>query len=291
MLRSGNRVIALYSGLAPRRRRGRHFLSIQAFIDDSAEAGQVLVLAGYLASVEEWAEFSKTWQERLDHAGWKSVHMNEIGSSPERMITAGWFYRAIEDHLKCFVAIAVHVDSLKRAVTDTGFRDAMVDPSYLDNPYILAFRAILDLTAQYQHELGITEPVDFIFDERREEQKVRAGFEVFKEYCREDIKDRLGSKPRFEDDEEFLPLQAADILAWHVRKHWLRYKSITNGPIEISWQPKRDIKGYCFDVDYEDIKSLLLSLKDRLIAAGHGSRMSISVSFSCDLSLPNDEKF
>jgi hypothetical protein len=209
--------------------------------------------------------------------------MNEIGGSPERMLIAGWFYRAIEEHLQRFVAISVNIKSLKQAVTDTGFRDAMVDPSYLDNPYILGFRAILDLTAQFQHELGIAEPIDFFFDQRGEEQKVRAGFEIFKEYCREDIKDRLGSKPRFEDDEEFLPLQAGDMLAWHVRKHWLRHKSITKGPIEISWQPKREIQGYCFDVEYEDIKALLLSLKDRLIAAGHGSRMSISVSFSSDL--------
>jgi hypothetical protein len=263
-------------------------LSIQAFIDDSEEARRVLVLAGYLASVEQWAEFSKTWQERLDHTGWKSVHMAELVSSPERMLTAGWFYRAIEDHLNHYVAVAVDIEALKRAVTDTGFREAMTNPSYLENPYILAFRAILDLTAQYQHELGITDPVDFIFDDRGEEQKVRTGFEIFKQYCRPGIKNRLGSSPRFGNDEKFLQLQAADILAWHVRKQWVRYKSITSAPIGISWIPRRDIQGCCFDVGYEDIRGLLLSLKDRLIEASSGSRISISVSFSSYLTNSQD---
>lgn len=32
------------------------------------------------------------------------------------------------------------------------------------------------------------------------------------------IAKRFGSTPRFEDDKEFLPLQAADFLAWWVRK-------------------------------------------------------------------------
>ena len=216
--------------------------------------------------------------------------MTDIAAGdPARMEIAGWFYRAIEDHLRAYVAIAVEVEPLRRVVTELGFRDSMEDPGYLDNPYILAFRALFDFTAQYQHELGIAGPIDFIFDKRGEKKKVLEGFEVFKKHCREDIRGRLGTEPRFEDDEDYLPLQAADLLAWHIRKFWLRHRSITTGPLELSWKPNRDIRGYCFNMDYNDIKTNLSTLKQKLIDAGYVFRrpVSIKVSFSCDLSSPN----
>ncbi len=34
----------------------------QAFVDDSLEKDQVLVLAGYLATEEKWAAFTKDWR-------------------------------------------------------------------------------------------------------------------------------------------------------------------------------------------------------------------------------------
>jgi hypothetical protein len=40
------------------------------------------------------------------------------------------------------------------------------------------------------------------------------------------LKARLVGEPRFEKDTEFLPLQAADLIAWHVRQHWLAHKSM-----------------------------------------------------------------
>lgn len=244
-------------------------MNFQAYIDDSMSDGRVLILAGYIASAKEWSAFETVWKERLLQARWETFHMKEIGSSLDegRWLTAGWFYRAIEDHVRAFVALAVEIEPLKRAVTELGFRRAMNDPGYLDNPYILGFRAIFDATAQYQHELGIDGPIDFIFDDRKEEDRVVAGFDVFRRWCRADIRDRLGRPPRFGSDDEFLPLQAADLLAWHARRHWLRHSSITSEPLTMSWKPNRDIIGYRFNLDYTDIHNWLSTLKARVVAS------------------------
>lgn len=252
---------------------------MQAFIDDSVEQGRVLVLAGYISTAEKWAKFSNEWQSRLDHAGWSRFKMAEIATS-QRPEVSGWFYRAIEDHVEAFVAVAVDITALKQAVDEVGVRPRD-RPGYLENPYVMAFRAIQDFTIQHQHELGITEPIDFIFDERGEEKQVREGYEIFREFCRDDLKPLIGRAPRFESDDDFLPLQAADLLAWHVRRHWLREQSLST-EIEMSWQQVRVIRGLKLSLDYVEITRFLMELKDRLIMVGAPS-MTLKVTFSSKL--------
>lgn len=260
------RIAAAYSGIAPLRVRGRHFVALQAFIDDSVTSGKVLVLAGYIASVDEWTSFSAEWQERLDMLPrWKSFKMASVAQSNDtaRLERAGWFYRVIEDHARVFVAIAVEIEPLERIVCSLNL------PSKYKNPYFLAFRAIVDFTAQYQHEMGLTEPIDFYFDDRSEKESVRKGFELFKASRSDDIKKLIGHEPRFEDDEEFLPLQAGDLLAWHVRKLWLQTGNIAGEqPIEVSWPSNRKdglFPGYAFNLGYDELLANLTIVKARLV--------------------------
>ena len=139
----------------------------------------------------------------------------------------------------------------------------LTSPTIFDNPYVTAFRAIFDFTAQGQHELGITEPIDFIFDQRGEKEQVGDPVsEVFKTMCDPAIRDRVGNEPRFERDEDFLPLQAADLLAWHVRKHWLEHRSITTQPLRVSWPGEAtNPRGYHFDMDYHNLVDQLCALE------------------------------
>lgn len=248
-------------------------MTMQAYVDDSRTNGKVLVFAGYIASVPEWLAFSKDWQERLDMwPRWPAFKMSEIAASADaqRHERAGGFYRVIEDHARAFVAIAVDEQALIQVVQELGF------PDYLENPYITAFRAIFDFTAQLQHELGITEPIDFIFDERSEKEQVRRGFEVFKQTCDPAIRGRVGNEPRFERDEDYLPLQAADLLAWHVRRHWLEHGSITTTPVRVSWPEKRAIRGYNFDMDYHNLATNMVRLKALVMKNVHGVDMPSS---------------
>jgi hypothetical protein len=67
----------------------------------------------------------------------------------------------------------------------------------------------------------------------------------------------LDGLPRFADDTQFLPLQAADLLAWHVRKQWLKYGTIVGRPFEMSWPHRKSIVGFRANFTYEDAKDNL----------------------------------
>lgn len=283
---ASGRIRELYCGLSPRARAGQHFVAMQAYIDDSLSKGKVLVLAGYVASVETWEAFSAEWQRRLDDAHLDVFKMAQVGSDPRAWDVAGYFYRVIEEHAKGFLAVAVEIEPLHRLVDELFVVEK--GGEWIANPYWLAFRAMIDFTVQYQHELGITEPIDLIFDERGEKDDVREGFAVFKESCRDEFKERLGVEPRFEDDRRFLPLQAADMLAWLIRRHWLEHGSIVRPPIGIPWKVFRGTPGNVLDMDYDEIRRFLVDYRDRVQAHGGHQRVTMTVNFSCDLSLPED---
>jgi hypothetical protein len=75
---------------------------LQAVIDDSYDPDGVYVLAGYIASAEAWAEFSREWEELLplvpmNRSEVRRFKMAEMATSEDRMVHVPAFYRVIED--------------------------------------------------------------------------------------------------------------------------------------------------------------------------------------------------
>ena len=240
-------------------------MPVQAFIDDSQADGEVLVFAGYLASYEQWEKFSIEWQHLLDGPPlWERVKMTDIAASKDaqRWERGAAFYRVVETYAAAFVAVAVDIPAFERAVVDAGF-----GPSKTFTPYVFAHRALMDATIQYQHELGISEPIDFIFDAFSRKALIEDGWQIFKATVRPEFRDRIGRDPRFESDDEFLPLQAADMLAWHAREHWLKHRSmVEGGNLILSWKPKRNPPGYRFDFGASNLPAILEEMKGRTAA-------------------------
>ncbi len=74
---------------------------LQAYIDDSTQAGEVTVLAGYVSSSQDWAKFSIEWQQLLSiRPPQKRFKMSEFmqGGGDESLERAGWHYRLIEKY-------------------------------------------------------------------------------------------------------------------------------------------------------------------------------------------------
>ena len=66
--------------------------------------------------------------------------------------------------------------------------------------------------------LPLDQKVDFYFDKHSGGAgEIASDWEEFADEQAEQIRSLYGTMPRFEDDEEFLPLQAADFFAWWVR--------------------------------------------------------------------------
>jgi hypothetical protein len=237
---AGVRVLALVCGFAGDHALKRQLLMLTAYIDASGKGDpSLLVLAGYVATAEAWIEFSKEWQSRLDEVGIPYFKMREMAGRPE---IAGWFYRVIEEHdIKAALSCVIKTDELVKVNRGIRYPAYIVNTEMMENPYYFAFKAIIDVLAQQQVKLGLTEPVDFIFDEELEKRRVLEGWDLMKANSAPEFAALMGDTPAYRDDKKLKPLQAADLYAWWIlkwerdkREEWAR-------DLPFPWGIKKDI--------------------------------------------------
>jgi hypothetical protein len=189
----------------------------QAYVDNSYDH-HVHVLAGYIATADAWIEFSDDWQKGLDDAGLHAFKMNEIAREENCNRICETFYHIIEKHVSTSLSCVVSIDALVDAVRGLSWPIGVFDGEKLANPYSFPFYQIINFLIDNQESMGIADPVDFIFDNQTEKIIVLEGWDLFRASAPPTVHKMLGAMPRFEDDEQFLPLQAADMLAWWCRK-------------------------------------------------------------------------
>lgn len=267
---ASSHIWALVSGFPKERRWRRQLLVFQAYIDGSGTgAYDVFVLAGYIAPAEEWAKFSDEWQELLDSPSLRLPYfkMSEMRHSPERRERCGWFYRVIEGHVSAAVSCVIDVAGLVKAVREFQWPPNFVNLKRLENPYFVAFKAIMNVLAQHQVKLGIDQPIDFIFDEESEKKTVLEGWERIKLFSTPDVRALMGDMPIYRDDKSVLPLQAADLFAWWIR-HW-RLEGVGGGVenLRFWWEPKVDIPRLDMSFSEEDFLAEFRKAYDPAIQA------------------------
>jgi hypothetical protein len=92
----------------------------------------------------------------------------------------------------------------------------------MDYPYTLAFYNVMQSLFTVQDKKGWQQPVDFIFDEQGKQiSRALAAWNDFVKAARPEDQRRLGQRPVSGDDKVNLPLQAADLLAWRIRREWM----------------------------------------------------------------------
>ncbi len=93
-------------------------------------------------------------------------------------------------------------------------------PHGLGNAYFACFYGLIFCTAKTQKQLGIENiPIDFVFDDQGGLGDEAAFFyRYLKQQHEPELECVLGSTPIFRDDKKVLPLQAADMMAWQVRR-------------------------------------------------------------------------
>ncbi|MEQ1407576.1 DUF3800 domain-containing protein [Neorhizobium sp. Rsf11] len=201
---------------------------LQAYIDDSGD-DDVFALAGFISSAEAWAKFSKEWENALGwgvlgNSGSKRFKMAEMAYLDERMERVPAFFNIISSHVLCAISFVYRKEDLVRAKQRIRLSDGRpINWGFMDNQYMLAFKHLMDLFHNgREHDLkGIIasgEKIDFIFDEQSEKRQVIAGWDEYMNTRPAAVRRLYGSLPKFEDDEDFLPLQAADFWAWWIRK-------------------------------------------------------------------------
>lgn len=90
-----------------------------------------------------------------------------------------------------------------------------------DDPYLFCFMGILGTFALYEKHFGGKEVIDFCLDRQvgLEEKATR----LYGNYMKLPIfAGLMGENVDFRNDKTFVPLQAADLIAWQARRHWAR---------------------------------------------------------------------
>jgi Protein of unknown function (DUF3800) len=208
----------------------KHFLDkkrymLKIYVDDSTSntGDESLFLAGYINTAEMWEHFTIAWNFALrQRPSIQYLKMSEAESLRGQF--SGWT-REDRDTKILKLAHIINISKPHFVFCRVGRLDynaviSPIAPHNLKNPYFIAFWGIIDSVARYCQNDSYFLPVDFIFDEQG---SMGTDAILFYKQTKNDLKPRLravlGDTPIFQDEKNVLPLQAADMLAWHVRRN------------------------------------------------------------------------
>jgi hypothetical protein len=228
---------------------------LRGFFDDSREAGSVYILAGFVASVEQWIGFSDRWEQALTMASprWNAFKMKRVNiNDPAQLERAEYHYRIVEEFLPAAFCVAIPIPALTKVM-----EEYRIEPKFR-NPYYLVWLATISLFRNNYLYSGWTQPIDLIFDNQSESKMVLQAWDVLVEQ-NDDIKP-FQNAPMFRSDEEMLPLQAADLLAWWARKNWVEHGTFDNQKWLFPWEERTPGPDYFFaEMDEDGIRKHLLN--------------------------------
>jgi Protein of unknown function (DUF3800) len=228
-----DRVWAQVAGLAASRASRRLFMALnfQAFIDESVGPAGEFVLAGHIATAETWAQFSKAWEAILSYGtraknGALHFKMSEMAQNDARMKRVPLFSEVIDEYIQDSISLRMSIadfeSAQRRFQSFAATLRLSVDFKAFANPYYFTFWALLGAfhrqRGKFVSHLPLEEKVDFYFDDKSEKKPILAAWDDYLSTFDDEVRQRFGATPRFENDQDFLPLQAADFWAWWVRE-------------------------------------------------------------------------
>lgn len=231
-------------GLPEPARKRRVLVPFQVFADESegAEPGSRnhFVMAGLIGHSQHWALFSDEWRacllsgpRHLDY-----FKMKEAAGKPSGQFH-GWSLKERDDKVRDLARIInKYAQIVTWSIIDL---DAHAQtwarrlPKPNSEPYFWPFQNTILATLFTLWDAGVREKFEVIFDENVIfGPRARSWYPMVREvgYVREpEASSILPVDALFRDDKEFLPLQAADLYAWTLRKanndpsynefHWL----------------------------------------------------------------------
>jgi hypothetical protein len=244
-----DRVRYLLCGIPTQARKRRYIAVLKYYIDDSGsdpKPNGMFVLFGYLMEEARWEDFAEQWDTQLKNPKFFPIpycRMSdaEAREGPFRNMDEPFRRAKVKDLAK--VIHGCHPTAIGCTMRWSKYEAIVkgkVDPR-LDNPYAILFfqvmRAAADLQIEFvnripdevkrqvEREQGVViavKPVDFIFDDQGPAGNQCLGWWGGLKSRVQDPPHSIvvSNSPQFKDDREIAPLQAADMLAWHVRREY-----------------------------------------------------------------------
>jgi len=188
-----------------------------AYFDESGspDEGKALVVAGYVASVEQWRKFDDEWHAALAHEGVRRFHMRDFAHS--RREFESW--KGDEERRTAFIKTLVGI--IRRNIRKS-FSEAIIlnDYNRANEKYLLAEQLILPYPLcawacarsvnRWAKEHGYTDPVLHIYEDGAKHKK------QFKK-----LMEHQGyPDPIFSTKDDYIAFQAADFVAWESLKFY-----------------------------------------------------------------------
>ena len=189
------------------------------FDDSGTHGGPYCFVAGYLAHVERWAAFADQWSHLLE---------KYLAGRPLKMSTVnrrkGYSHIPIDGLVEFAQCIVRHVEFEVSAVLPEYYAKQIQNQyGFAFDRYRTCFLGVFEAVANDPRVRDLGEPLEWTFDhqgrgnpdqESKLELSLHRAFADARAGAPEEIH-YLFASLAFKDDKLWLPLQAADFLAWH----------------------------------------------------------------------------
>ncbi len=219
---------------------------LQAFVDDSYRPDGFFVLGGYVATSEQWALFARDWEEMLPYGTRASNNqwhfkMSEMALNQERLQRVPAFLNIIDKYDLTPISACINLTQLEADIKRIFSINVFIDKAVAYNPYMITFKLLMEAFHGSRQLISLipnSEPVNFILDQQAEKPAILRYWDEYRDFKSQNNRWLFGATPRFEDDKQFLPLQAADFQAWAICR-WYE-EGLRGGffPEFFKWRPK-----------------------------------------------------
>lgn len=197
---------------------------LKAFFDASRTQIQTgaYVIGGYLASEPFWTAFEADWQKELDYWQIADFHLTDCLSGHEQFDRPGFDSIKRGDCAKTFAQVIVkhRPDAIWSGVIDEDWAALEASPAFRKryrSPYQFLFHDILWQLGGWGRNHAHGEMIAPVFDTDAPPATVA---EIYAELKRNPFYETLAPSVTFGSRKKFIPLQAADLLAGEMQKHW-----------------------------------------------------------------------
>jgi hypothetical protein len=222
---------------------------LQAYFDDSGNVGcgKTSWLAGYVARTDVWADFADRWHAVLTSKPTIAYFkMSDAFALSEEF--SGWSREAANEKVYALIDVVNATDILY------GTAVVLYNSDFLNHargrirkpfgdPFYYLFTNAVEQCLLHQATAGITERIDFVFDEsNKRPAEVMKVWQSIVSTAPLSVAPLFNGPPTFRNEKQFLPLQAADLLAGQLRNYYHRgnpnlgigseaLKRLGNGPL------------------------------------------------------------
>jgi len=207
----------------------------QLVIDESGYGQKGLteafVFAGFIGDVQQWEDFTRHWAPIMNEDPlWTAEKLKAKRGTKD----SARILRLVEAIGKSGIAriqFRIPDEDFEVAIRrnlQSWFRNGEIDEegfTRLDNPYLFAFySSLLSVLGAIREHKGIELDVIYDCNSEHRERLENAYQDFLESKISAEVKAMLPQMPLPRNDKTFMPLQAADLLAWHTHRDFVKSK-------------------------------------------------------------------